>query len=437
MRHARIRARIQFWLVPLLLGCLGVVGPETRATPQEKGDVRGNAFAFLDGVLKRYATAKTYHIELISETQINGDLRKSWEKRSLTAAMLPDKRYRFEGYSGTGGAVQVSDGVFEWFYLPQIQQYTKEPAPPSVPGPVPKIPIAGLGSIREAQRILGRFSNARSLIRSASYLADDKIDVDGKSVLCTVIQAQGLLPRIAGVEARLGETYTFWIDKQKGLIWKETAREKGPIFPDTPHTYYTLDTTTLFKVSDPDAQSAPDELFFFKPTAEVELVKEFAVPRDRMVREIEGRPVPVVNLLAKDSKMVSLETYRGKPLLIDFWATWCAPCVESIPAMEKLYSQTASKGLVLVSIDDDEDAQTATEFLAKRKEPWMNFHLTDAIADAFPAHGIPYFVLVDASGKVVYSNIGLDEVGLRAAVAKLGPEFAGVSKNPEPPVDHP
>jgi thiol-disulfide isomerase/thioredoxin len=428
---------IRFWLLVLLLGCLGVVGPETGATPQEKGDARGDAFTFLDGVLKRYATAKTYHIELISETQINGDLRKSWEKRSLTAVMLPDKRYRFEGYSGTGGAVQISDGVSEWFYLPQIRQYTKEPAPPSAPGPVPKIPIAGLGSIREAQRVLGRYSNPRSLIRSASYLADDKIEVDGKSVLCTVVQAQGLLPRIAGVEARLGETYTFWIDKQKGLIWKETAREKGPIFPDTPHADYTLDTTTWFKVSEPDAQSAPDELFFFKPTAAVELVKEFAAPRDRMVREIEGRPVPVVNLLAKDGKMVSLETYRGKPLLLDFWATWCAPCVESIPAMEKLYSQAASKGLVLVSIDDDEEAQTATEFMAKRKEPWLNFHLTDAIADAFPAHGIPYFVLVDASGKVVYSNIGLDEVGLRAAVAKLGPEFAGVSKNPEPPVDHP
>jgi thiol-disulfide isomerase/thioredoxin len=388
-------------------------------------------------VLKRYATAKTYHIELIMETQFNGDARKSWEKRSLTAVLLPDKRYRFEGHSSSGEAMQISDGISEWFYLPQIQQYTKEPAPSSVPGPVPKTRIVGLNSIWEAQHISGRFSTPRSLIRSASYLPDDKIDVDGKLVLCTVIQAKGLLPRVPGVTDRQTETFTFWIDKKKGIIWKETVKEVGPIFPDTPRFEYTLETTVWFKASEPDAQIAPDELFAFKATEAMELVEEFVSSRDKMVREIEGKPLPALNFVAMDGKAVSLDSFRGKPLLLDFWATWCTPCVESLPAMEKLYSEAASKGLVLVSIDDDEEAQKATEFLAKHNESWPNFHLTDAIADAFPAHGIPYFVLVDALGKVVYSNIGLDEPGLRAAVAKLGPEFAGISKNPEPSVDHP
>ena len=414
-----------------------MVGPEIRSVPQEAGDARGDAFAFLDGVLKRYATAKTYHIELIMETQFNGDARKSWEKRSLTAVLLPDKRYRFEGHSSSGEAMQISDGISEWFYLPQIQQYTKEPAPSSVPGPVPKTRIVGLNSIWEAQHISGRFSTPRSLIRSASYLPDDKIDVDGKLVLCTVIQAKGLLPRVPGVTDRQTETFTFWIDKKKGIIWKETVKEVGPIFPDTPRFEYTLETTVWFKASEPDAQIAPDELFAFKATEAMELVEEFVSSRDKMVREIEGKPLPALNFVAMDGKAVSLDSFRGKPLLLDFWATWCTPCVESLPAMEKLYSEAASKGLVLVSIDDDEEAQKATEFLAKHNESWPNFHLTDAIADAFPAHGIPYFVLVDALGKVVYSNIGLDEPGLRAAVAKLGPEFAGISKNPEPSVDHP
>lgn len=422
---------VRVWLAGLILGCFAMVGPRVECTPQETGDARVDAYSFLDGVLKRYVTAKTYHIELIMETQFNGAVRKSWEKRSLTAVLLPDKRYRFEGHSGSGEALQISNGVSEWFYLPQIQQYTKEPAPSSVPGPVPKTRIVGLNSIWEAQHISGRFSTPRSLIRSASYLPDDKIDVDGKPILCTVIQAKGLLPRAPGVTDRQSETFTFWIDKKKGVIWK-TVNEVGPIFPDTPRFQYTLETTVWFKASEPDARSAPEELFVFKPTEAEELVKEFVSPRDKMVREIEEKPVPAVNFVTKDGKTLSLSAFRGKPVLLDFWATWCAPCVESLPAMEKLYSETVSKGLVLVSIDDDEEAQKATEFLAKHKEPWQNFHLTTAIADAFPAHGIPYFVLVDASGKVVYSNIGLDEAGLRAAVAKLGPEFAGVSEISQP-----
>ncbi len=423
---------IRLWLVVLLLGCSGLVGLETRGFRQEAGGPRGDAHAFLDRVLKRYATAKRYHIELIEETQLNSEVRRSWEKRSLTGVILPDKRYRFEGQSSIGGAVQISDGVSEWLYLPQVGQYTKEPAPATVPGPVPKVSIIGLSSIREAQHILGRFSRPRSLIRSASYLTDDRIDVNGASVVCTVVQAQGLLPRAAGVTGRMTETFTFWIDKEEGVIWKITAHEKGPIFPDTPHIEYTLDTTEWFKASDPDAQNAPEQLFVFKPTEGVELVKEFVSPRNKMVRELEGKPAPVMNLVARDGKTVSLSAFRGKPVLLDFWATWCAPCVESLPTVEKLYSETSGKGLVLVGIDDDEDPQTAMEFLAKRKEIWLNFHLTEAITDAFPAHGIPYFVLVDASGKVVYSNEGLDEAGLRAAVAKLGPAFTGVSKNSEP-----
>ena len=129
---------------------------------------------------------------------------------------------------------------------------------------------------------------------------------------------------------------------------------------------------------------------------------------------------------------MSLGSFQGKPELLDFWAPWCAPCVESLPALEKLYKEAVDKGLVMLSIDNDEEARTATEFLAKRKAPWLNFHLTDQIAAAFPEHGIPYFVLVDASGKVVYSYQGLDEAGLRAAVAKLGPAFAEIGKTPQP-----
>ncbi len=139
------------WLAVILLGYLAVVGPGTRSEPQETVDAHGYAYAFLDGVLKRYSAAKTYHIEMVEETQLNSELRRSWERRSVTAVVLPDKRYRFEGQSDMGRGVQISDGVSEWFYLPQIGQYTKEPAPASVPGPVPRVPIVGLSRIREAQ----------------------------------------------------------------------------------------------------------------------------------------------------------------------------------------------------------------------------------------------------------------------------------------------
>jgi thiol-disulfide isomerase/thioredoxin len=265
------------------------------------------------------------------------------------------------------------------------------------------------------------------LIRSAAYLADEKIDVNGRPVLCTVVQAKGELPRVAGATRRIAATFTFWIGKKDEVIWKETDHREGPLFPDAPRVECTMDRTEWFKASDPDAQSAPEELFVFRPSEPMELAKQFVNPREDSDRELQGKQAPAVKLGAKDGQAVSLETFRGKPVLLDFWATWCAPCVESLPAVEKLYSETADKGLVLLSIDEGEDVETVTKILAKRKQPWPNYHLTEEMADAFPAHGIPYFVLVDASGKVVYSKEGVDEAGLRAAVARLGPEFAAVS----------
>ena len=407
-------------------------GVRGECAPQEKSDARPEARSFLDGVLKRYATAKSYHIELVEETQLSGELMRRWERRSETAVVLPDKRCRFEAHSDMGWGLQISDGVTEWIYLPQSEQYTKGPAPASVPGPVPKIPIHALNSILDAQRILGAFSGPRLLIRSASYLPDEKIDVDGRYVLCTVVQGKGAVPGVTGAKRKINTTFTFWIDKNDNVIWKESERREGPLFPEQPNEEYTMDRTEWFKVSKPDAQTAPLELFIFKPSSTAKLVNELENPVLKSTLQLQGKQV-AVKLGTKDGQTLALESFQGKPVLLDFWATWCAPCVESLPAVEKLYSETSDKGLVLLSIDDDDDAQTAAEFLAKRKEPWLNFHLTNEIAEAFPAHGIPYFVLVDASGKVVYSSQGrLDEVGLRAAVAKLGPEFAGVSQTSQP-----
>jgi thiol-disulfide isomerase/thioredoxin len=415
----------------LLLGFSGLGAPGTRSAQQETSDFSGDAHAFLDGVLKRYATAKSYHFELVEETQNESAVSRTWFKFSITAIVLPDKRYRFENHSNTGDAIQVSDGVSEWFYLPQFEEYTKGPAPSAIPGPIPRT-STGLSSLGQAQRILRSFSYQRSVIQSASYLPDEKIDVDGKPMLCVVVQADALLPRQPGITARQTQKWKFWIDKKEGRIWKTSENQEGPIIAGTPRIEYTQSTDVWFRVSEPNAQSASEDLFVFKPREGVKLVPQFVSPQDRVVREIDGKVAPSVDLVAKDGKTVSLKTFLGKPVLLDFWATWCAPCVEALPAVEKLYNETAGKGLVLLGIDDDQEAQDATNFLAKRKESWPNFHMTEAINDAFPPRGIPYLVLIDASGRVVYSSVGFDEAELRNAIAKLGPPFADVSKSSTP-----
>jgi thiol-disulfide isomerase/thioredoxin len=132
-----------------------------------------------------------------------------------------------------------------------------------------------------------------------------------------------------------------------------------------------------------------------------------------------GEPLPATSVKNSAGKKVSLLSFLGKPLLLDFWVTWCAPCRESLPTLEKLYSEYKDKGLVLLSLDEDQDSQKAADFWAENKMPWPNYHLDKVARNKFAGHGVPYLVLVDASGNVVFSQDGLDEKELRAALGSL------------------
>jgi thiol-disulfide isomerase/thioredoxin len=119
----------------------------------------------------------------------------------------------------------------------------------------------------------------------------------------------------------------------------------------------------------------------------------------------------------KHQKIVSFR----KPILIEFWATWCGPCVRAFPALEKLYSEVGKNGVTVITIDEDEEAQKAELFFAKRGKPtWTNYHDDGEINRAFPGAGLPQFVLIDTSGRIVYSASGFDEGDIRAAHGKLG-----------------
>jgi thiol-disulfide isomerase/thioredoxin len=140
----------------------------------------------------------------------------------------------------------------------------------------------------------------------------------------------------------------------------------------------------------------------------------------------------MVELRSEDGTTVALKSFTGKTVLLDFWATWCAPCIDSLPSLEKLYQEAASKGLVMISIDEDLDPKKAADLWAKRKEPWPNLHANEETVKQFPDHGIPYFVLINGSGDVVLSDAGLDEDRLRAAIAKVNPAFASLSRATSP-----
>lgn len=153
--------------------------------------------------------------------------------------------------------------------------------------------------------------------------------------------------------------------------------------------------------------------------------------------ETLGKSAPDVTFETESGEKTSFSSYRGKPLLIDLWATWCGPCLADLPSLSRIYTEFKGKGLQLITLDADGedgtggDAASANKFLAQHHYEWKNFHDTDRkVAKAFNWAGLPLRILVDANGKIVYFDFGGrdSETDLRNAIAGLGPNLGSASQ---------
>ena len=104
----------------------------------------------------------------------------------------------------------------------------------------------------------------------------------------------------------------------------------------------------------------------------------------------------------------ALAALRGRVVLIDFWATWCAPCRHTMPALQKVYEKYKARGLEVVSVNIENDAVRASSFAAAFK-PRLTFPLfVDAgpAQAAFRVDAIPHLVLVDREGRIAFVHVG-------------------------------
>lgn len=137
-----------------------------------------------------------------------------------------------------------------------------------------------------------------------------------------------------------------------------------------------------------------------------------------------GQMEPILTLHAADNSSLQLGSPRGHPVLIDLWATWCAPCLEEMPLIDRIFRKTRATGLVVLGLEYDRDPKAAVDFLKRKNYGWADYH-ADLKGPGFPHNGIPLLVLIDAERRIVYYyNAAGDEPGLVSAVRKLGPAFA-------------
>jgi peroxiredoxin len=128
-----------------------------------------------------------------------------------------------------------------------------------------------------------------------------------------------------------------------------------------------------------------------------------------------GKPAPAFAAEDLKGQPIRLAAYRGKFVLIDFWATWCAPCISELPRLQAAYRTYHDGGFEIISISLDENKTAVADFARVRSLPWPQLHNASSSADLVEAFGvitIPAVYLVDPEGTIVRLDLrgkSLDE----------------------------
>jgi thiol-disulfide isomerase/thioredoxin len=144
---------------------------------------------------------------------------------------------------------------------------------------------------------------------------------------------------------------------------------------------------------------------------------------------LKAHPLPL-KFTAADGQEFDLQKYHGKVVLIDFWATWCGPCVEGLPEVIELHKKYHDRGFEIVGISFDTDKEALNQFVQTRDMPWVQFFdgkgWENQYGKQYGIHAIPAMWLIGRDGRIVDFDA---RTGLAQKIEKLmeNPQAAAVS----------
>jgi thiol-disulfide isomerase/thioredoxin/outer membrane lipoprotein-sorting protein len=373
------------------------------------GDAPRDARPQLEQVERTYRGLDTYLVEGVIHMRMSaGGQNQAYDIPVLTAAAKPG-RSRSDMQHPTMGMQIVSDGKETVVYTTQTNTYMRKPA-----SEIPSGDATGpTGSP------LSRYFSITSELQSARVVGQQQVRGYGPSVLCDVIEASYPAPAALGADSTSHAITTYWIDHSRAVVmrdstWIQIARKPRG---DTLLIVQTSDYA-LVHVNEP----VPDSLWAFRPPPGAKEVKDLRTAGQPEAPDLSGQKAAEFSLPDLQGRTRTLSSYRGKVVLLDFWATWCGPCRMVLPHVQKLHRELRAKGLVVLGIDIGEGAATVRPFLAKNGYDFsVLLDKNQVVAGRYKAAAIPTTVIIDRKGMIVaYFTGARDEDDLREALKKAG-----------------
>jgi len=339
-----------------------------------------------------------------------------------------------------GPMTMVSDGARYRRAIEESEVYTDDEAPDLTAPIVFKSDMVA-ENVPPHFYLVARSVPAPSLLlRTPREVVDSREEtLDGRKglrVVCLAVSEQ----EWEKPDAKADIVHEFWFDEETGTIgemvrdWtvrtREGDKERQPDKPNGEPPRVATRIATITRIFDVQIDKPiATETFAFNPQAKWKKVLEFLTGSGPDMGQYKtlGLPGPQFTLKNLQGNDVSLANLAGRVVVLDFWATWCGPCVSAMPHLQKLQEQFKDQPVTILGLNSDyalSDEKLAA-WMEKRKFTFGTLRLTEGTStfQDYGVGGIPHTVLIDKDGVVQDITVGFmgDEHGevLSARITKL------------------
>jgi peroxiredoxin/outer membrane lipoprotein-sorting protein len=368
--------------------CVTVSVPAASAQTPSAQDV-------LNHMSDAYSHATSLHVAAKREQLLVKNGQSGMSANEIEIALVGRQKY-FARMKAGEESVAMSDGEHTWKAIPSKKQWAQVAAAAletrDAEGPDPRSKDLYSSLV---QALAGRYIALAKIAQDPQIAGEEDVKVAGQKIRCFVVRLRAA-----------GEEHQLWIDQQRFVVLEH--KEKGDV--NGMHGEVRVKVTAMEVNS-----SLADSMFQFAPGKGWTEAEMLLLPGEERLM-LTGSRAANFMLKSLDGDQIALEETRGKVVVLDFWATWCPPCREELPSVEKLRQEFSGK-VEFYGINDEESG-TVKDFL--RKHAYAMTVLMDAKRQVHRQYGIsaiPTMLIIDKQGVIREHFIGSrSEAKLRQAL---------------------